>query len=447
MAPFTACSWSEPLVGNWSEMLKKSLRYIDLRGLKYWFRRDIPIELKPSFNNKTAHLINLQTSDIQIAIHRRDQMLNYVNYLYDQSHDPAARLVVEENLNTLLKKWITAESPLTTIKALETTPSIAVKISSVYKRTDQHLEAYIQEARLASKTAMERSHLIRRFAEWAKLQRISIDQVDRLTAGRYYTDHISPLHKSTAKKHLGSVKLYWDYLIKRGHITGQNPWQGQAMPDRGRRIERSSHLKERPFTEKEMQTLLYSPFPLRMNEKYKAQLYDAMRISALSGMRLAEIITIWVEECITDENGYGYFNIRQGKTSAAKRTVPMHPDLVEIIQRRKRGKQPDDWLFHELSKERDPSDIFSKRFAAYRNKLDVSDLVKQQRRSLVNFHSFRRWFITKAEQAGIQESTISEVVGHTEGRKSIALKVYSSGPSDQQKITCVNSIKLPNLVL
>lgn len=49
----------------------------------------------------------------------------------------------------------------------------------------------------------------------------------------------------------------------------------------------------------------------------------------------------------------------------------------------------------------------------------MNDKRPGQRRSLVNFHSFRRWFVTEAERAGIPESTILSVVGHEEGRRSI----------------------------
>ncbi|MDR6755152.1 hypothetical protein J2Y48_000425 [Mycoplana sp. BE70] len=61
--------------------------------------------------------------------------------------------------------------------------------------------------------------------------------------------------------------------------------------------------------------------------------------------------------------------------------------------------------------------------------------------SLVNFHSFRCWLVTEAEQAGQQERISSEVVGHEEGRKPITLKVYSGGPSEDQKRRCVEAAK------
>ncbi|OCJ03437.1 hypothetical protein A6U85_28565 [Agrobacterium sp. 13-626] len=125
----------------------------------------------------------------------------------------------------------------------------------------------------------------------------------------------------------------------------------------------------------------------------------------------------------------------------------MHPELLEIVKRRSKGKGPQEWLFDELVDERDAGDVFGKRFRQYRLKLGVDDKQPGQRRSLVNFHSFRRWFITEAERAGVAESTISSssVVGHEEGRKSITLGTYSDGPAWEQMRTCVTSVNLPAL--
>ncbi|WP_440982387.1 tyrosine-type recombinase/integrase [Shinella sumterensis] len=251
------------------------------------------------------------------------------------------------------------------------------------------------------------------------------------------------MHPQTAKKHIGSVKLYWDFLIARGHVTGANPWAGQTLPDRSRRVERGDERDERAFTEAEIKTLLYSSYPPRMQEKFKQQIHDVMRIAALTGMRVGEIVTLWVEECPIAEDGAGYFDIRQGKTAAAARRVPMHSDLLEIVKRRSKGKRPQDWLFDELANERDPGDVFGKRFRQYRLKLMVDDVQPGKRRSLINFHSFRRWFVTQAERAGVPESTISSVVGHEEGRRSITFGTYSEGPAWQQMRACVDAIKLP----
>ncbi|WP_349956962.1 tyrosine-type recombinase/integrase [Rhizobium sp. ZPR3] len=461
-------------------MSNKSRRYLDLRGLKYWFKRDIPQAIRIHFDGKSAYLKNLETGDIRLAMARRDQIERETDKLFRDARDGRLRLGNVDVIKEIAEAWISeigesakdpvawtakitnrdkaslsdeeAHDPMTLLE--DAAEQIGQDHGDVARRrfisivhgkveVDHHIEAYLKEAKLAPKTTDERRNLVKRFAQWAKNEDMLLAKVDRAVAGRYVSAVIAPLHKSTAKKHLGSVKLYWDWLIMRGHYSSKNPWDGQVMPSRGRRVERGSDVTERPFTTEEMQTLLHAPFPNSINPAFKQQLHDAMRISALSGMRLAEVVTLWVDECPLDEKGKGHFDIQQGKTAAAARKVPIHPDLIEIVCRRKKDKAGNDWLFHELAKERNAGDVFSKRFAAYRKKLKVEDNRPGQRRSLVNFHSFRRWFVTEAEQTGAPESIISDVVGHEEGRKSITLRVYSGGPSDTQKRSCVEAVKLP----
>jgi integrase len=461
-------------------MAKSSRQYLDLRGLKYWFKRDIPAAVRPQFGGKTAYLVNLETGDIRAAMQRRDEIKRQTDRLFRDAREGRSIGTVTDIIQDRAEAWakeiaearsdpegwtakitgrerehISEEDVHDPHELVEAEAERLAESHGTEGRdrflnlvqgnvdVEHHMEAYLKEAKLAPKTTDERRNLIKRFAAWAKLKGLSLRQIDRAKAGTYFTEAIAPLNEKTAKKHYGSVKLYWDYLIARGHVRGTNPWEGQRLPDRGRRVERGGQQEERPFAEAEIKTLLYSPFPDGMSKKFQAQLHDAMRIAALSGMRLAEIVTLWVEECPIGEDGTGYFDVRQGKTAAAARRVPIHPDLLEIIQRRTKDKAPTDWLFHELADQRDPGDTFGKRFAAYRGKLKVDDTRPGQRRSLVNFHSFRRWFVTEAERAGIPESTISSIVGHEEGRKSITFGVYSGGPAWQQMRGCVEAVELP----
>lgn len=84
----------------------------------------------------------------------------------------------------------------------------------------------------------------------------------------------------------------------------------------------------------------------------------------------------------------------------------------------------------------------SKQFTRYRRLLGVDDRAPGQRRSLVNFHSFRRWFVTAAERAHQPPHIFQAVIGHS--RAGLALNVYSDGPSVEDQLrACVEAVKLP----
>ena len=78
-------------------------------------------------------------------------------------------------------------------------------------------------------------------------------------------------------------------------------------------------------------------------------------------------------------------------------------------------------------------------FVLYRRKVLGPD-PPGRRRAVANFHSFRRWFISQAERAGIDERVISDVVGHA--RRSMTGR-YSAGSSMDQMRACVEAVKLP----
>jgi integrase len=64
-----------------------------------------------------------------------------------------------------------------------------------------------------------------------------------------------------------------------------------------------------------------------------------------------------------------------------------------------------------------------------------------RRRAVATFHSWRRFFISKAERADIDERIISDVVGHA--RRSMTGR-YSAGSTMEQMRVCVEAVKLPD---
>ncbi len=129
--------------------------------------------------------------------------------------------------------------------------------------------------------------------------------------------------------------------------------------------------------------------------------------------------------------------------------MPIHPALREIVTRRAKGMKPDAEFFPEwpgpksADSMRERSSTFSKAFARYRKTVKVDDQVLGKRRSLVNFHSFRRWFITKAERSGTSEPLIAAIVGHK--RSGLTLGRYSEGPDMVAAKAAVAKVKLPPL--
>ena len=266
----------------------------------------------------------------------------------------------------------------------------------------------------------------------------TVEGVDRRTAGAFIGETLREQGwtPQTLNGYLSCLQQYWGWMVDRG-LAGDNPWLGQRVKP----PKRTQENKERAFTIEEMRKLMCGdPVPY---------LGDLMRLAALTGARLGALVELRVRDCQD-----GVFLMPRQKGEPGARRVPIHSDLAALVARRCESKAGDDWLFPEVppvrpdeSASKVRGDKAGKAFARYAKALGVVDKRPGARRSLVNFHSFRRWFITAAHEAlaagavGFKEATISEVVGHK--LEGMTFGVYKDAAPDAQLRACVEAVRLP----
>lgn len=331
-----------------------------------------------------------------------------------------------------------------------------------------HHDAFLREHRhLAKRTLGDHRRALKRLTEFATSSGFACTVEafsERRTAG-FFASHLAEAGTDpvTANKLLSMLAGYWRWMIRKGLAPGadpkrDNPWLGQALPIRklhrvgGDELDGDGNSGgKRPFTDEEVARLIYTSTPETALEPLLA---DLMKMAALTGMRIGEITELRVRDA---EPSTGTFRITRAKTRAGRRTVPIHPDLLPIVDRLREGRPPEARLLApreatvlrtrgarpNRQSEAEAYMPLSKRFGRHRERLGVHEKPEGQRQSNIDFHSFRRWFITKAEQAGVPPNIISTVVGHAEGRKGMTLGVYSGGPSLDQLRTCVEAVELP----
>jgi integrase len=297
-------------------------------------------------------------------------------------------------------------------------------------RVDAWLREGGSKGPLAPRTAAQYRADLSGLAEWAKgIGITTLEAFTDIVAGRYVTEQLvgRGVHWATANRKITAASAYWRWLRKRAGVK-TNPWAGQSI---SKAVARNTEKNKRPFTDAEVAKL--------MAGDADTELADAMRMAALSGMRIEEIYRLTVADCDS-----GWFRIRQAKTRAGLRRVPIHSALVAIVVRRCKGKTKVDFLFHEpgpARQSRERSMALSKRFGRYRQALGVHDQAERARHSRVDFHSWRRWFVTTARNAGVDRATVAAVVGHATG--TLTDDVYSGGPGETLLQACVESVRLP----
>lgn len=297
-------------------------------------------------------------------------------------------------------------------------------------------ETYIaaHRERLNARTQADDVRAIKFLLQWLTAEDVS-PSIERITAKRAHAfaealPGLANVGPATANKYLSRLSSYWQWLAKKVDAASANPWYGVALEGARRRDDE----KERSFTNDEIARLMAGPATPHM--------HDLMMLGALTGARLDAIVDLKVRD-VSDVA----VQIQARKLETSDRLVPIHPDLKEVLERRCAGKNADDDLFPEwppvkkIGSLRERSFKASNHFTEYRRKIGVDDVMEGRRRALVNFHSFRRWFITRLRQAGVDEAMISALVGHKQS--SITLSVYSDGETIRQAAGAVGLLRMP----
>ena len=457
-------------------------RLLTLKGNRWWFRQGVPEPVRKITSGPAFIMINLGTSDIREAKRGRDDLETLTRVQFRDikegrrhafdipgwlpasgpSRSPkglpaAARgTITRAAMGAARDAGDTDELHLITFAAEAEADRMKPAQRKAFEDAlggrvviDHYLENYLKTAGLAAKTEAERRGLVRVFARWCGEKGLTLDQVDRKRAGHYVSEVLEEKHRVTQGKHLTALRQYWLFMARRGHvdlprgeaITSGWPWSNQLIEQRGKRVERGAKKAvERPLTDSEVSTLINSTFPL--TEAWEGVMKDVFQVALFSGMRQAEIVTLWVEE-VEDTGGHLTFNLQQGKNPSAARRVPVHSSLVPMVRERLKGREGQDLLFHELAGMGNPSDTYGKRFKRWREALGVADAQANTRRSLVNFHSARRWFTTKARHAGQPKETIADVIGHAPDKQDVTFGVYARQASEEQRRACVEAVKWP----
>jgi integrase len=243
-----------------------------------------------------------------------------------------------------------------------------------------------------------------------------VDKVSKREAGQYVGSVLAPSGKAvkTIKDEISELSTFWRWCVGRG-IAEVNPFFGMAEtirpPKRGK-----SDEGRREWTDEELKTLLQG---IKDHRGIDDPLFPLTVIAAYSGMRGGEIAFLETKDVHLDA-AVPYFHIREGKSKAAVRDVPIHSAIIPLIRRLKSGSK-DGRLISGLQPAGRDAKLFhlqGKRFTTLKKKLGFTD-------NRLVFHCLRKSFIGHMERAGVQLNVMQQIVGHDKG--SLALGTYSGG--------------------
>jgi len=266
---------------------------------------------------------------------------------------------------------------------------------------------------ITQQTAGHHRVAVRSFLAWAE-EGTLVEDVTRKQAGEFVSHLLQPesgLKPKTVKRYVSSLSSLWSWLEARGHRVQDNPWLRQGI---ARRSRRGIAAPRKQWSDAALVRLLTGQY----TPQYTTILHDLIRLALVTGARIDELCALETRDANHRKDGW-WITIREGKTAAAVRDVPIHRSAAHVIERRRRSA--DGFLFEGLvpgGPDKKRSWNVSKAFGHYTKKLDFGE----QRQV---FHALRNTFTEVMEKAGVPESTTDLIIGHK--RASLTYGHYSKG--------------------
>ncbi|MFD2111308.1 tyrosine-type recombinase/integrase [Thiorhodococcus fuscus] len=432
--------------------------YLEKRRRKWYALQEIPPNLREAMGGKKRLVVSLKTEDEQEAKRRAalcevrwhrelakaknsnidplEQEREYWRQAFDACSSDFEREILSSILQDKLDNQLerAARQQGYTGNDLSDLPEADEAIRT-YKiatgkitKTDSYIDDWLAtKDNIQPKTErMYRSDLERLARKFAYLQDINKADVTSWIAKDLLQQE--GMNRKTLDRLLPAYRGYWKYLQDIGKVPDDvEPFTKLSVQQNGSKSVRPRD-KRKDYTPDEVFQLLEAASPK------DTPLADLIRLGMWTGARISELCGLKVEQVHLDAP-FPFFRIEDSKTAAGIRTVPVHPELKETLERLTKSSD-DGYVLSGLTPDKygDRSNAIGKRFGRLKKKLGFT--------SQHGFHSFRHTVITRLLNADVQQSVVASIVGH-DSADSVTLGVYHKGFNLERQTHAIMALDYP----
>jgi len=265
-----------------------------------------------------------------------------------------------------------------------------------------------------------------------------LEEITKTNAKKWVSDlMVAGKTLSSVDRVLNSCRNYWRYLQTHDVVSGDHePLKGLLNISKAAKSRNRVKDANLPYQSQDVVKLWEAakvrPLGNAKDAPPDEQLADLIKVGAYSGARIEELCSLKLAD-VTDT----MFRVRDAKTGAGEREVPIHSELKEVFERLigQAEEAKDEYLFAglTLNKYGDRSNAIGKRFGRLKKALGYSESY--------TFHSFRSTVVTQLENAHVTENLAADIVGHE--KPNITFGLYSGGASLENKRKALELVKYP----
>ncbi len=243
--------------------------------------------------------------------------------------------------------------------------------------------------------------VVKEFTEFCK-SKCHIAEILQSDVTRYREAIAQRNGPQTIDNKIKVLKSLLNFAVDQGYLQGKNPVKVKNLQTKKQKLTEGYAI----FEPDEVK-LYFQSERFKAEKKNDPDYYWCLMLEVFTGCRVGELTSLQVGHVKTSEAGTRYLQIRDSKTAAGRREVPL-PDVLfeEGFAKFLEGKKPGDMVFRYVDREgKGAGNAVGKKFS-YQIKLE-----KIHRPKLV-FHSLRKFLNDFFMKNGVDYEVRCQFFGH-----------------------------------
>ena len=267
---------------------------------------------------------------------------------------------------------------------------------------------FLLRKQLTQATAISYKNIIGELSKFLKnppITKITASDITR------YQEHLAKINvPRTIDNKISTVRALFNFAKKHGYTKRENPAQDKALMTKKQKLKDGFAI----FEPDELKTLLDSEYFKKAIKKDEDYVMCVM-LCVFTGCRIGEITNLKKNQFKISEDGNTYITIRDSKTLAGIREVPLHPYILSYMKKFLSNKTDKIFRYAEVEG-KGAGNAAGKKFA--RN----LEAVKITRDKLV-FHSLRKFVNNELVKNKVSLEHRCQLIGHE--LDNVNVQVYS----------------------
>ena len=216
--------------------------------------------------------------------------------------------------------------------------------------------------------------------------------------------NVPAMSRTTLNKYLIRASTLFKWSVKHGYIA-TNVAEGLTLP-KSRRADQEREAYSNEDVQKIVNNVEYDKANPHQFWVPVIGMYQGMRLDEICQLYLSDIMVVDEVPCISVNSDAD----KKLKNAASERIIPIHPMLIRLgflgyVEQLRQEKKTRLW--ERLTKKRDG---YSQDFGKWYQRFNRKYVTENPKRV---FHSFRHSLADGLKQAGVQETLIAEILGHS----------------------------------